>query len=159
MLSANYTENGDMIIIAPTGGHEMTNREKKAELLKYRSAIQEVSRIEQDIMRWRSQAEKMTSSFHLTPSGGGNNRSIENAVEQIDALNLQLVEKRKEVNRLRIYLSGAISSVPDEKLKKLLRLRYIDGITWEKIAEEMGFSYQWICKLHGKALSKIFTDS
>ena len=26
------------------------------------------------------------------------------------------------------------------------------------IAEEMGFSYQWICKLHGKALSKIFTD-
>lgn len=35
----------------------------------------------------------------------------------------------------------------------VLRYRYIHGYTWERIAVTMDYSYQWVCELHGRALS------
>ena len=49
----------------------------------------------------------------------------------------------------------AIDRLPDERLARLLRLRYIDGMTWERVAVEMHYSYMQVCRMHGKALDVI----
>lgn len=49
----------------------------------------------------------------------------------------------------------AISTVPDERLRHLLELRYINCLTLEEIARRMDYSYKQICRLHGKALLQI----
>lgn len=37
----------------------------------------------------------------------------------------------------------------------LLYKRYFMFETWERIACEMGYGYQWTCKLHGRALEQV----
>ena len=50
---------------------------------------------------------------------------------------------------------SAISSVPDERLRHLLELKYINCATLEEIAVRMDYSYKQICRLHGQALLQV----
>lgn len=136
----------------------MTSQEKKEILLQYRAAEREEKRLELEIQRWRSRAEKMTSGYGGTPSGDGDGRSLENTMAHIDDLTRQLSDQRDRLVTLRREIGMAIDSVPDARLRELLRLRYIDGMTWERIAVKLDKTYQWVCKLHGDALSQIKID-
>ena len=81
------------------------------------------------------------------------------AVEHINALEAELADQIVERVTIRREIGQAIDRVQDERLSRLLRLRYIDGMTWEKIAVQMDMTYQWVCKLHGKSLELIVIDN
>lgn len=137
----------------------MTNQEKKAKLNQYREAEAESSRLEQEIIKWYSKAEKMTTAVKLVPGGGEGGRSLENSIESIDALAGRLGDKRRETVRLRREIEDVIAAVPDGRLRMLLRYRYIDGMTWERIAVNMCMDARWIRRLHGRALSVLTLES
>ncbi|KAB4605729.1 DUF1492 domain-containing protein [Bacteroides thetaiotaomicron] len=138
----------------------MTSQEKKEQLLKYREAEKESERLEQEIARWYSKAEKMTTIIKMVPGGGDGGRSIETAIEEVDALAGELAESRRKAVRLRRSIGAAIEGINDAKLRQVLRLKYIDGIkSWEKVAEIMDISSRWVTSLHGKALSEIDVSS
>lgn len=133
----------------------MTNQEKKAKLNQYREAEAESSRLEQEITKWYSKAEKMTTAVRLIPGGGAAGRSLENSIEAIDALAGRLGDKRRETVRLRREIEDVIAAVPDGRLRMLLRYRYIDGMTWTHIERQMGYERTQIWRLHGRALESI----
>lgn len=133
----------------------MTNQEKKEILQQYRAAEREEARLAGEIERWRSRAEKMTAGYSLARGGGGDGRSLEHSVEHIDELTRQLTAQRDELVQLRRSIGGAIDAVPDARLRELLRLRYIEGMSFEQIAVKMGYCYKQICRLHGIALAKM----
>jgi DNA-directed RNA polymerase specialized sigma subunit len=60
----------------------------------------------------------------------------------------KLVDLKKEIMNL-------IDKVLCDDLRCILYLRYFQFKTWEKIAVEMNYSYQWIHKLHSKALNEV----
>ena len=135
----------------------MTNREKKEWLGQYRLAGMEIKRLEDERDVWRSRAEKVTPSFCLVPGGGGTNR-IETAAERLEAIQSKLDAAIAVQAGLRDAIEAAIGAVEDPRLRYLLERRYIDGKTWEQVAEDMGITYQWACILHGKALELIVID-
>ena len=137
----------------------MTNQEKKAKLNQYREAEAESSRLDQEIIKWYSKAEKMTTAVKLVTGGGEGGRSLENSIEAIDALAGRLGDKRRETVRLRREIEDVIAAVPDGRLRMLLRYRYIDGMTWERIAVNMCMDARWIRRLHGRALSVLTLES
>ena len=137
------------------GAGILTNQEKKAKLNQYREAEAEASRLEQEITKWYSKAEKMTTAVRLVPSGGAAGRSLENSIEAIDALAGRLGDKRRETVRLRREIEDVIAAVPDGRLRMLLRYRYIDGMTWTHIERQMGYERTQIWRLHGRALESI----
>lgn len=59
-----------------------------------------------------------------------------------------LVDTRREINQL-------IEKLPSEKQYKILYKRYFERKTWEQISDEMGFSRQWVHKLHNRALRNV----
>ena len=59
-----------------------------------------------------------------------------------------LADKRNEIE-------STINKIKSEKLRTLLRYRYIHGKTWEQIAVDMNYTYRRITQLHGKAISVI----
>lgn len=133
----------------------MTNQEKKEFLQQYRLAEMEEQRLEHEIERWRSRAEKVTPGYSKAPAGGGDGRSLEHTLEHLGELAQELTDQRDKLIRLRREIGAAIDTVPDTRLRELLRLRYIEGMTWERVAVQMGYSYMQVCRLHGKALSQI----
>lgn len=69
------------------------------------------------------------------------------------------VDLEEEINRmiddfvdLKHKIIGEIQKLDDDRLMTLLHLRYVRYMTFEKIAVEMGYTYQWVCELHGQAL-------
>lgn len=59
------------------------------------------------------------------------------------------------MNSLYAYKAEAeerIEGIENDDYKLLLTLRYLRFKTFEEIAVEMGFTFQWICELHKRAL-------
>jgi len=133
----------------------VTNQEKKEFLQQYRLAEMEEQRLEHEIERWRSRAEKVTPGYSKAPAGGGDGRSLEHTLEHLGELAQELTDQRDKLIRLRREIGAAIDTVPDTRLRELLRLRYIEGMTWERVAVQMGYSYMQVCRLHGKALTQV----
>lgn len=59
----------------------------------------------------------------------------------------KLVDLKREVMRV-------IDQLETTKCEILYK-RYLQNKTWEKIAVETGYSYVWVCKLHGRALQDV----
>ena len=47
---------------------------------------------------------------------------------------------------------SAIRAVEEPRLSEVLELYYIDGLTWEDVANRMGLDLRWVYRLHGRAL-------
>ena len=133
----------------------MTNQDKKEILQQYRLAEMEEQRLEHEIERWRSRAEKVTPGYGKAPAGGGDGRSMEHTLERMGELAVELTHQRDKLVRLRREIGAAIDTVPDARLRELLRLRYIERLTFEQIAVRMNYSYKQTCRLHGMALEKM----
>ena len=47
---------------------------------------------------------------------------------------------------------AAINSVPDEMQKTVLTMRYVEGLNWIKISENIGYEISNTYVLHGRGL-------
>lgn len=81
---------------------------------------------------------------------GGPLPSDENMVNRIS----KIVEEEKKIEILYDFiadLSSEIDKVEDVVERALLRYRYITCLTWEQIAERMGYSMAQIYRIHKRA--------
>lgn len=132
----------------------MTSKEKKVFLGRYREMSAEEQDIREEIAFWESKAQRITSVWSLVPSGGRSDRVQDGAI-RLTQLREQLEKKIETLAQVRMEIEEAIGTVESDTQRRLLRLRYIKGLTWERIALEMNYSYVHICRIHGRALEKI----
>ncbi|MFV0497942.1 MAG: hypothetical protein ACK5L0_07245 [Candidatus Fimivivens sp.] len=111
-----------------------------------------IKRLEEEICRWTSRAEKMTSTFGHTPSHRADDR-VQSAVDEIVELRNLLYDRLIDSTELRRRIAQAISSVEEQRLQLLLEYRYIDGLTWEEVATALTCDYRWTLRLHNRALA------
>ena len=71
-------------------------------------------------------------------------------------------EKEEEWNQLmrefaitRAEVIISIQKLNNSDYEQILYKRYCQSKKWEEIALELNYSYQWVCKLHGRALLEI----
>ena len=74
---------------------------------------------------------------------------------------LELAERSNEVNQAidakvdyTLKVSAELDQMKDDKLRCLLRDRYICCKTWEQIAVDMGYVIRRVYQLHGEALKE-----
>lgn len=128
--------------------------EKKRWLQSYRLLEQETARLLEEMERWRSRAQKATQICTSMP-GGGSRDTLPECVTKIMELEQQLDAQIDKMVDQRREIEGAITSMEGGELGHLLRLRYIDGRTWETIAADMNYTYRWVLYLHSRALEAL----
>lgn len=88
------------------------------------------------------------------PYTHSNKSSIEEYVIKNDKLlsyyNKRLLELRKEEEKLYNYIDG----VQDDKVRVIMRMRYIDGMKWEEIATTLNYERTNPHKIVKKYLKK-----
>ncbi len=131
----------------------MTNSEKKAFLRRYGDNEREIKRLEDELTRWESRAEKVTASYSLAPAHGADGDKVQVAVDNIAEVRAMLYDRLTDATELRRSIQAAIDTVEDARLRNLLEYRYIDGLTWDKVAVAMYLDRKWVITLHGSALS------
>ena len=98
-------------------------------------------------------AAKITPVYSFAPGGGGDGDKIGGAVAKLVDLDIQ-----NDIKMLTEALAATrelIKMLGDEKLQLILFKRYLNYQRWEVIAADLGYSWQYIHKMHSKALQKL----
>lgn len=109
----------------------------------------------EELEQWRTRATKITQTLSQEPRGAGNGDKLQSSVIKICELEEELDQKIRELLSQRKEIVAVLDSLSDDNLRQLMRYRYIQGMTWDEIAEEMYYSRMQVCRLHGQALNKI----
>lgn len=133
----------------------MNNREKIDYLKQYKNLDNYINQLIEDADRLRTRAEKITPTLTGLPQGGDGENQRELAICKLVDLNNEINEKVDEYVDLGREIRKVIDTVQDIRLRTILQLKYIDGLSWEKIAVELDCSWRNLHRLHPKALREI----
>lgn len=105
-----------------------------------------------EVRKLRRMAERCTVDLS---SDGIPAEEVATIVARMVDLEKGIQTEASRMKKCRETILQAIERVSDERLQQVLRLRYINGGTWEWIADVMGYSRQWVAKLHADALKAV----
>ena len=114
----------------------------KERLKKLKSLIKEAEHLEIEIeeMRWfpkepvaDSAKDYRTGYPHVFTQDGYGDANF-------PKLRQRLYEKLGRIQAERMMLENWLDNVPDPELRDILRLQYINGLTQEEVAQELGYS-------------------
>ncbi len=138
-------------------GVRVKEQEKKEYLGRYKVLEQQIHRKMAELARWRSISKRVADYQEMCDGDKGSDR-LRNAMEMIGGLQEEICKDIGGLIDLKREIGSCIDTVEDNTLRLLLQYRYIDGITFENIAEQMHYSWRWIIKLHGQALQVLEID-
>lgn len=131
----------------------MTAKEAKEYLLCVRRAKYEVQRYQALKQKAKDLACSSTSRPDKLAVIGGKGGDVFARYVQYAAT---LDEKISDLYDLQNEVTCTIARVPDSRYRELLLAYYVEGLTWEQTAVEMGYSYQNVVQfLHPKALAQV----
>lgn len=102
-----------------------------------------------DRLRARLEAGRLSRVTGM-PRGGGADWT--ETADRLIELERVVNARTREWVRLKLDAIDAIRSVEEPRLAEVLELYYIDGLTWEQVAQRMGLDVRWVYRLHGRAL-------
>lgn len=126
-----------------------------------------------NIKQWLNRARNIDREIDVLVQERDETRArVEKITQTYDSIGVQstkdphkfdrLVELETEIDReidnlvaVKTEILQAINRLEDSRYRAVLRGRYIDSKTFEKIAVEMHYSYKQVCRLHGRALLKM----
>ncbi len=129
----------------------------KNELRNYRALAAEVRQL-QDHLQTLEQSLSCPNRqrFTRTPSGvNDGDKTTEALVEAHQDLVRLYQKKLLQLDRELRRIEDAIGQVKDPQERLLLRYRYIEGHDWNKVAQEMHYSYTQTLRIHGLALQHL----
>ena len=134
----------------------ITIEEAKKELREYRDNIKYIEAKQNDAEELKTRIEKITSRVTGMPNAKGDNLDnapLEESLDRIKEIEKDCSKKLQELLIKKYLVENKIEQL-EQPNKSILYLRYIRGNTLNKISNEIGYSYDHICKLHGKALKE-----
>ena len=128
----------------------------KEYLLQYKRMKMRIHSVENALEELETQAASISINLDGMPHGTEiSDKTGRLAAAMADKEN-EWIDLRAEAFRVMVRVSDVIAQVEDEERRWLLTMRYINDYTWERIAVEMDFTYQWVAgPLHGSALQEV----
>ena len=120
----------------------------------YEKMVKELERKKHEALQDAIRITSCPKSAAVQQSRGNSteNRNVR-YIDKIDRLNAQIIEMQEYMNAV----DSAVATVKTGKYRMLLQLKYIEGESWEDVAEALDMSVKWVRgELHDRALRKIF---
>ena len=127
----------------------------KRYLMEYCALTSRRDALVHELERLREATERTTGRMNAmrlsgTPNHGGN----EDAMLRLVDGEARLEQVIAHVNEALVTRLGLIERLKDERHKTLLTLRYINGLSWERIGYEMHYERTQVFEIHGQALQE-----
>lgn len=89
------------------------------------------------------------------PKGkGGAGSAVEDMVEKHIELQRRYLDKLAELTTAQAEIERAIAALPNRE-QTLLRLHYLQDMTWEQVCVAMCYSWRQVHRIHGNALAML----
>ena len=103
----------------------------------------------------RDLSQRITPTYSQTPGGSGSGKALENAVAKIVEQEKVVESYCEELSTQLDEVRALITLLPVGRERTIMHLRYRNYRKWEQIADELGYSEQYMYELHDKALTEI----
>ena len=133
----------------------MNSQEKKAYLMRYLYAKCRFQALSDEMIRIRSDAERITPMITDMPGGAQVSDRIANAVERLTACADELEQEAENMRQAMQEIYAVIRKVPDIQLQEILIRKYIDGLNLTQISKLMHYCTKQVYRKHKKALELI----
>jgi len=131
----------------------------KAQLRAYRDIKRERNQLRDKINELEAELYSPGTQRLDGQPRGGSGHSDERRDGQIDKKNELYAlyrEKEAQLAAAALEIEEAIDSLGPRE-RTLMRLYYIDGLTWEEVAVKMGYVWRHVHRIHGEALEALRT--
>ena len=78
--------------------------------------------------------------------------------ESIKEMEAAIIINLGKINRKRAKIIRYIEEIEDPEIQEILHLKYVSGLKWREIGDEMHMSYNTARRKHEKYLKKIITN-
>lgn len=128
----------------------------KKQLKDYRALKKERDDIERRLKEMEAEvpAPRTARLDGMPRSGHSENYVLEAKMDREDELRKLYAEKKAQLNAQLLQIEKAIE-VLESTERTILRLYYIDGLTWEEVAVAAGYSWSQTHRYHARALQKL----
>ena len=126
----------------------------KRYLMEYRALVQRRDALADELDRMREATRRATGRLSGMPLSAGPERREDSLLRVVDceARLCELLSQIAAVLSARLLL---IETLPDERQKTVLTLRYINGMGWETIGHTMHYERTQIFDIHLKGLAEV----
>ena len=100
----------------------------------------------------------MTQRLTGMPAGGDGHDRMMAYVAKLDELEDKFAKLIIEQAETRLKVEQAIEDLPEQQ-ERVLRLRFIDGLSWRKIGRRMHYSESHLRKISAAALRRLEAES
>lgn len=129
----------------------MTKEELKTRLKRYLDIKDEAAQIQE--MRDALLGPK-GANLDAMPRSSGPGNPVEATRKQREALAREYDRKLEELAAEQAYIEAMIENL-DPIERKLMRHRYLEGLTWEKVCVEINYGWTQTHQMHGRILDKL----
>ena len=132
-------------------------RSAKEYLEQVRKQKEHVEYLEQDV-QYLDDAMTSTGSSSFGKTGGhagSPQAGFVLLVERKDAKQRQLEVEKNHLAGLIAQVDAAIDTVPDPKVRRVLKLYYLENLSTKEVGEKMGYTVQHINRLMNKGLEMV----
>lgn len=128
----------------------------KEYLLKIEKNEKLINNKRDELFKLRCMAESTTiDSANESVQSSASSDKLGNLVARIVDLENEIIsDSIKAVSDMQDRIA-TIEQIDDATEYDILYKRYVKHLTLQQVSEELNYTYEWICKLHGRALEKI----
>lgn len=138
---------------------ELTKEEKekieiaKQELKDYRENIKYIEEKMNDTEELKTKLEKITTTLSITKTNTSNTETdkFADGINRLEELKIDCNKKMEDLIVKKFEIDQKIENL-EQPYRNILFFRYTRGKSWEAVAENLGYTRQYTCELHGKAL-------
>jgi RinA family phage transcriptional activator len=132
----------------------MENKDKIRQLSEYINITKEL----EEVRAYYMAKTYSISAQHISdmPRGGGcAHDTVGSAIAKRESID-EMVDKRiRKLETKRIEIEEIINSLDRSLHRRLMHMRYIQGMSWECICVTMAYSWRQVHRLHRNILEKI----
>ncbi len=126
----------------------------KQNLQRYREIMLEAEQLQEQMKRLESTIIFPSQKLKDLPPSSFDNNKMAKIVEKLLALQDLYSKKLSDSCAAQLEVESYISSLP-EREQRLMRYRYIEGLTWEQVADKMHYSSKQIRRIHNATLDSM----
>lgn len=123
--------------------------EQYVDLCKY------IKLLEEKIAKVKSQAVSVGSFAAGAPSGRQVSDKVGRSIEMIDELERKYTDEYERMLQMENKIRTAVESLESIRLRRLMTLRYLDGLSVSAVSDKMRYSERQVKRLTKKAVYEI----
>lgn len=132
----------------------------KEYLLQYQQIQREIEDIDRRMAQVRLKyAAPSAINYSDMPKAHNSNHDLSDYVAKMDELTDYMISKYNRLRGIEIDIYMRVDRMENQQERELLRYRYIDGMTWTKIADALGTTERNVYFIHGRALRHFPMDN